>query len=151
MRKIPIRWPDPLKLIRAECNIKICPDATDLRLKVMLFKSRTQMRRFFLLAMKIRMHPAAEGYCCGFSLGDKLDPRFFAIILLPVSVLNAGSIAHEAVHAAHRFVERTDLKWPGCEEEKIAYPAGYITGAIMEWLADLKIRCRGTVEFDKKI
>lgn len=144
MRRIPLRWchtPALNPLIRAECNINIAPKKTGLRLKVILFESRRPMAEFFLRVLKKKMHRGVVGYCMGYQMPNGLaDDRFFAIILLPLSVLTVEAIAHEAVHAAHRFAERVAIEWPGSDEENIAYPTGYIASAVSDWLVDMGVR-----------
>lgn len=144
MRKIPIgycRHRALSPLILAECNIVICPNVTALKLKVILFSSRVQMREFFRVAWGIKMHRSASAFCIARQAGLTPDSRFFCVICLVRTVLKIECVAHEAVHAAHRFDERTGYTgWHGFHpEEKLCYPAGYITGAICEWLRSNQI------------
>ena len=150
IRRLPLRLYRQAEIdayIKAEANFRICPKLTTLRLKVILTPSRTQMREIFRVLMGSRLHPRACGYCTewleiyGRLQKTRPDSRFFAVIILPQTLLSMEVIAHEAVHAAHRFSERVrHAKWPGKPEEKIAYPAGYITAAIADWLLNEGIK-----------
>lgn len=66
------------------------------------------------------------------------DPRYFCIIGLCQRWLSMEVVTHEAVHAGYCYEKRVRRNLFGkvgdFDEERIAYPAGRIAGAVNEFL-----------------
>jgi hypothetical protein len=67
------------------------------------------------------------------------DPRYFCVIGLVRGWLSMEVISHEAVHAGYCYEKRVRRNLFGAigdfDEERVAYPAGRIAGAMNEFLA----------------
>jgi hypothetical protein len=118
--------------------------------RVIVFDSRESMKEFFEIQLG-RPKSATrdtralcsdlswkEGYDDG-SSKMIYDKTYVALICFVENDLDVELIAHEAVHAAHAFSNRTNLEWPDQKrspEEAIAYPVGIITRLIYEKLKE---------------
>jgi hypothetical protein len=73
-----------------------------------------------------------------------VDPRYFAVMGLVVTHLNAEIITHECCHAGYAYWKRVKLRnmWPNQkehDEEGVCYPSGLIAGRLNGLLWDHKI------------
>lgn len=119
-----------------------------LRAKLLVFDRASNLRRFWREGLK---RGDLGRYCKGAVNGlyseawradgvKRLyaDPRYFCVIGLVQTHLSMTVISHEAVHAGFCYEKRVrrNVFGPAADfdEERIAYPAGYIAAAINRYL-----------------
>jgi hypothetical protein len=143
------------RLIKHACDIRL--DATKrLRLKVLVFKSNSDLRAFWAGALKnrgiCRMTNACVTELVAHAYGPPnydvitrrdVDARYYAVMgLISKRSMSLEIIAHESVHAAYAYDNRLGkrnpfIERPGNDEERICYPAGKITELVYGWLKDV--------------
>jgi hypothetical protein len=151
-RPLPRRWSGRRKAggLVAEVDIRIRPRGR-LCAKLLVFRNPTALRRFWRDGLG--KGDLGRG-CCGavnaLSL-TKVDPgtgreleyvgdrRYFCVIGLSVGWLSMDVVCHEAVHAAYCYERRVRRNLFGAaaadfDEERIAYPAGFIAAAVNRFL-----------------
>lgn len=122
-----------------------------LKAKLLVFSSKVAMRRTWRAVSGSDLGPGAEGFVNSLQATSEkyengvvvasyldLDRDFFCIIGLVDGKLSSNHISHEAVHAAFAYEKRVKRNVWGpigdFDEERIAYPAGYITAGIVRVL-----------------
>jgi hypothetical protein len=160
-KPLPTRWSGhrTAKNLVAEADIFI-QSRGRLAAKLLIFKNPTALHRFWLsinpdcplgrgcwgavnaLARQVEWHGRnpRPTYMTG-------DRRYFCVIGLCANHLTMEIIAHEAVHAAYCYEKRARRNLFGAaaadfDEERIAYPAGRIAGAINRYLYDKNLYYR---------
>lgn len=136
-----------------EDNIRI-DDRCPLLLKVLAFKTRGDLRRFWKRglgrgslgvgcpAATQTMNTTVSEAATGRTKYIEVDPRFFCVVGFAMNAKPGTEvITHESVHAAFAFYMRVldELFWPGSDEvweEFICYPTGRIAAAIVKSLRD---------------
>lgn len=123
---------------------------TRLRVKLLVFDTRANMRRFWNHVLKnsrlgFGCCAAVNALACekiiidGNGLESKpvmeVDPRYCCVVGLCVRDLCFEVICHESVHAGFAYAKRVQSRnmWAGkfdLDEEAICYPAGHIASAI---------------------
>lgn len=118
-----------------------------LRAKVLVFSGRSHLRNFWMHCLGLQdlgesvlavSNKLAAQY--NHSAIIEHDPNYFCVMGFIKSQLTYANVAHESVHAAHNYAERSRTAWPGelsCPEERICYPTGYLTEAIVKQCQDL--------------
>lgn len=128
-------------------NADICPGASRLKAKLLVFNNRRNLRNFW----RKGLGRSDIGKCRGAvtelrwtvhnfkgkaeTRYTEVDPRYFCVIGLVKGFLTMNIICHEAVHAGMAFsrrIKKTD--WSNevdrMPEEAICYPAGIIAQEI---------------------
>lgn len=128
------------KLISHEARVKIHKNSRKC-FKLLIFEDWYDMDDFFRLAL------ACDNKCDVHTKGvfnrllttdDKCDQNYVGIIALVHKHIDLELVAHECVHAAIAYAERSNYKWTAPEhdhpEEPVAYPAGRLTQTIWNYL-----------------
>jgi hypothetical protein len=159
-RPIPRRWMNNPKAagVLAEADITPTPRGR-LAAKLLVFDTTRSMNRFWKLAVSGNSlgrgcHGVVNGLSFVLQPRERkrgktppstlcVDPRYFCVIGLCKRHLTMEVIAHESVHAGFAYEKRVkrNVFGPAAEmdEERIAYPAGAIAGAINRFLHDRKL------------
>lgn len=147
--QLPRNWTGlPLgRLLLAETDISVRPGSR-LRLKLLVFASQQDMRRFLMKNLHTGFRRNMDGVVqnltqtiISFKDGQRqppyrqVDPRYFSIMGLVVGRMGIQIITHESVHAALNYSRRIGprLVWPDqkdCPDESICYAAGRIAQAV---------------------
>lgn len=133
-----------------------------LYLKVLVFRTRTDLRKFWNNAEPTKRGGDLGAGVCG-AVGamqcesqsyadadDEMDPkpvmevdkRYFAVMGLLRGYLGMEVVTHESVHAAFAYAKRLGPKTPwakavdGLDEEAVCYPAGRIARLVVTALND---------------
>jgi hypothetical protein len=148
-RPLPGTWarkPGVKKLV-AEADITLHPHAR-LAAKLLVFDKPASLRQFWKTISPCDIGAECNGVvnslgreCLDVDSGIKRlrgDRRYFCVIGLCESHLQMEIIAHESVHAGFCYERRVKRNLFGqaadFDEERIAYPAGIIAGAINRFL-----------------
>lgn len=111
--------------------------------KLMIWNSPKEMQAFWKHGLKLNLGAGTLGAVNSMCFEEwhpdgakrlRADPRYFCLISLCLGELSMVIISHEAVHAGFAYEKRVKRCMFGpaqdFDEERIAYPAGYIAAAI---------------------
>lgn len=157
-KRLPALWWPLSEAVLAEASITV-RYADKVKLKVLLFKNKTQLQKFWREHLGINLGRYCGG--CVSTLRDRkyflnddgtqrevewrCDRRYYAIMGLCLNHLSYEVVTHESLHAAIAYVNRTAGKtrqWSGdgaLVEEEIAYPLGLIADSVFNWLSENKV------------
>jgi hypothetical protein len=128
------------------CKVIITTD-TDAFVRMVEYLEKRLWNRNSALVRQLKKTPTGfGGVCCGLRstwyrldglvVEQEYDPRLYALVVLNGEYLNVSYVVHELVHAAYKFAQRfPKFPWPDtASEEDVAYPAGELSSALIEWL-----------------
>lgn len=137
--------------IVAEADIHVTPRGA-LRAKLVVFKTRAALRRFWQSAFHHGLGRGCRGVVNSLRqerrnprTGDayrEVDPRYFCVIGLCMTDLTMDVICHEANHAGFYYFDRhhqTFWRDQGAHDsfdEEVCYPTGRIAASINRFLHD---------------
>ena len=142
-----------------------------LYLKLLVFRNRTELRRFWDFAEPTKYGGGLGRNACAAvgalqcelqrytSGGDaesamEVDKRYFAVMGLVKEYLGVEVIAHECVHAAFAYAKRLGPKTPwakavdGLDEEAVCYPAGRLGRMVVTALNDAGMYKHGKISLN---
>jgi hypothetical protein len=144
--------------IQAEASIRV-RERDAVRLKVLLFKNKTQLQKFW----REKLGQKLGRYCNGavstlidryYTLNDdgtkhyvkwSCDKRYYAVMGLCATHISYEVVTHECLHAASAYVNRTlgrkrrFSQDDELVEEEIAYPLGILADSVFNWLNESEV------------